>query len=261
MKVGAQLYSLRDYCKTTEDFAETLKKVADMGYTSVQVSGTCEYEADWLSERLKENGLTCDLTHYSVDKMMADPSGVADFHAKFSCKYIGIGSLPGWINGDVKENTVNFAKNIKNTADVFKSKGALLMYHNHHFEYYADIDGKNIMEYFSDCFAPDEMGFTLDTHWVVCGNHDPIEEIKRLRGRLPCVHFKDLVFNLDFATKHFETRFAPVGSGMIKFEPIVSELENAGTEFIFVEQDSCYGEDPFACLKKSLDYLKSIGLN
>ena len=32
MILGAQLYTLRDYCKTTEDFAETLKKVADIGY-------------------------------------------------------------------------------------------------------------------------------------------------------------------------------------------------------------------------------------
>ncbi|MBQ8208212.1 MAG: sugar phosphate isomerase/epimerase [Clostridia bacterium] len=260
MKVGAQLFSLRDFCKTPEDFAETLKKVADIGYTSVQVSGTCEYEADWLLEKLKENGLTCDLTHYSFDKMTADPAGVVDFHKKFGCKYIGVGCLPNWDKGDINANTVSFAERAKPVAEKFKELGALMMYHNHHFEYFADIDGKNIMEYLSDNFASDELGFTLDTHWVMSGNHDPIEEIKRLSGRLPCVHFKDLVFSLDFETKNFEKRFAPVGYGIIKFEPIVAELENAGTEFIFVEQDVCYGEDPFACMKKSYDYLVSIGL-
>ena len=31
MKIGAQLYTLHDYCKTLEDFSETLKRVADMG--------------------------------------------------------------------------------------------------------------------------------------------------------------------------------------------------------------------------------------
>ena len=260
MKVGAQLYSLRDFCKTTADFAETLKKVADIGYTSVQVSGTCEYEADWLLEELKKNGLTCDLTHFNFNKMVEDPEGVADFHAKFGCKYIGVGCLPGWDKGDINENTISFANAAKPVAKAFKNKGALMMYHNHHFEYYADINGRNIMEYLSDNFDTDELGFTLDTHWVVSGNHDPIEEINRLKGRLPCVHFKDLVFNLDFESKAFEKRFAPVGSGIIKFEPIVAELEKAGTEFIFVEQDDCYGEDPFICMKKSYDYLSSIGL-
>ena len=62
MKIGAQLYTLRDYCKTLEDFSETLKKVADIGYTTVQVSGTCAYEADWLAEQLKNTGLTCGIT-------------------------------------------------------------------------------------------------------------------------------------------------------------------------------------------------------
>ena len=63
MIIGAQLYGLRDFTKTLDDFKETLKKVADIGYTSVQVSGTCAYEGEWLAEALKEAGLTCDLTH------------------------------------------------------------------------------------------------------------------------------------------------------------------------------------------------------
>lgn len=261
MKVGAQLYTLKNFCKTTEDFAETLKKVADIGYTTVQVSGTCGYEADWLAEELKKNGLTCDLTHYSFDEMVADPAAVADFHEKFGCKYIGVGCLPNWHEGNIEESAANFAKAAKPVAEVFKSKGALLMYHNHHFEYFANVEGMNIMEYLAEKIPAGELGFTLDTHWVMSGNHDPIEEIKRLYGRLPCVHFKDLIFHFDFETKNFEKRFAPVGSGIIKFEPIIAELEKAGTEFIFVEQDDCYGEDPFVCMKKSYDYLKSVGLD
>ena len=39
MKVGIQLYTLRDYCKTPEDIYNTLKRVADIGYTCVQMSG------------------------------------------------------------------------------------------------------------------------------------------------------------------------------------------------------------------------------
>ena len=78
MIIGAQLYGLREYTKTLEDFKETLKKVADMGYTSVQVSGTCPYEGEWLAGALKETGLTCDLTHYSFDEMKADAKAVVE---------------------------------------------------------------------------------------------------------------------------------------------------------------------------------------
>ena len=44
MRVGAQLYTLREYCKTLDDFALTLRRVADMGYSIVQVSGSCAFE-------------------------------------------------------------------------------------------------------------------------------------------------------------------------------------------------------------------------
>ena len=40
MKIGAQLFTLRDYCKIPEDFAETLKKVADIGYTIGDFDGS-----------------------------------------------------------------------------------------------------------------------------------------------------------------------------------------------------------------------------
>ena len=58
MKIGAQLFTVRDFTKTLDDFAETLKKIADIGYTTVQVSGTCPFEAEWLRDRLKETGLS-----------------------------------------------------------------------------------------------------------------------------------------------------------------------------------------------------------
>lgn len=44
MRIGAQFYTVRDFCKTTEALAETLKKVADIGYEYVQISGTCAYD-------------------------------------------------------------------------------------------------------------------------------------------------------------------------------------------------------------------------
>jgi sugar phosphate isomerase/epimerase len=69
MKIGAQLYTLRDFCKTTEDLALTLKKVADIGYTTVQLSATCEFDAQWMKEQLAANGLKCVVTHVAPVKL------------------------------------------------------------------------------------------------------------------------------------------------------------------------------------------------
>ena len=46
MEIGAQLFTVRDFCKDLPALAETLRKIADIGYRHVQVSGTCAYEAE-----------------------------------------------------------------------------------------------------------------------------------------------------------------------------------------------------------------------
>ena len=38
MQIGAQFYTIREFCKTPEDLALSLKKVADIGYKTVQIS-------------------------------------------------------------------------------------------------------------------------------------------------------------------------------------------------------------------------------
>ena len=66
MKLGAQFYTLREQCQTLEGLSESLKKVADIGYTTVQLSGVCAYEPEWMRDELKKNGLECVLTHWKA---------------------------------------------------------------------------------------------------------------------------------------------------------------------------------------------------
>ena len=39
MKIGAQFFTIRDYCKTISALDESMKKVADIGYKHIQLSG------------------------------------------------------------------------------------------------------------------------------------------------------------------------------------------------------------------------------
>ena len=76
MQIGAQLYTVRHHCQNLDDFALTLRKVADIGYRTVQVSGTCAFDARWLKEQLDQNGLQCVLTHTSADRLTGDTAQV-----------------------------------------------------------------------------------------------------------------------------------------------------------------------------------------
>lgn len=39
MVLGAQMYTVRDFTKTPDDFARTMERIAKIGYKYVQVSG------------------------------------------------------------------------------------------------------------------------------------------------------------------------------------------------------------------------------
>ncbi len=247
MIIGAQFFTLREHCKTLEDFAESLKKVADIGYTTVQISGTCEYEPSWLKEQLDKNGLKCVLTHISKDKLTTDPVAVAKAHDVFGCDCVGLGSFQ--IKDEEGRHYDDFLNIYTPVARALKENGKYFMYHNHAHEF-RKIDGKLILEKLAEDVAPDLMGFTLDTYWVQVGGGDPAEWIKKLSGRVPCIHLKDCAY---------EQQMAVVGEGNINFERVFEQAEKAGTKYMLVEQDNCNGEDPFDCLKRSYNNLKAFG--
>ena len=130
MGLGAQLFTLRDYCKDLSSFAETLKRVADMGYKTVQVSGTCAYEAQWLADELQKNDLRCVLTHTPMDKIRDNTAQVIAEHQTFGCKYVGIGCAPNcFAKGE--EDMKALCDTIDAAGKPLADSGMLLMYHNH----------------------------------------------------------------------------------------------------------------------------------
>ena len=256
MKIGAQMYTVRNSCQTLDGFAESLKKIADIGYTSVQVSGACAFEPEWLAEELKKNGLTCDLTHTGFERLCDETEKVVAEHRLFGCRYIGLGSIPGVWDLEDEHKLQAYAPYVEKAKPMVRKArelGAKIMYHNHAFEYLSGGD-KNIIERMEEDFDADAYGFTLDTYWAQFAGADPVKELNRLSGRVDCIHLKDMEILPD-GTK----RFAWVGGGVMDFDAILKAAEDAGTKYAFVEQDDCFGEDPFDCLKKSYDFLASRG--
>jgi len=130
----------------------------------------------------------------------------------------------------------------------------VLGYHNHHYEFIKQ-DGITLLEKMAADFPPELLNFILDTYWIQFSGGDPAAFIKKLSGRVQCVHLKDL------AIVKSRQRMAVVGEGNINFDAVLSACESAGTQYLLAEQDDCYGEDPFDCLKRSYAYLKAQGLS
>lgn len=255
MKLGAQLFTLREFCKDLDGFALSLKKVADIGYTTVQISGTCEFEAEWLKAELQKNGLTCVVTHVPVAKLQENLDQVCADHKVFGCENVGLGFY-SFKKCELPQGYEEFRDAWLPVAKGVKERGLRFMYHNHSSEF-RKVDGKPILLKMAEDFSPQEMGFILDTFWLQAGGVNPAEYIRKFAGRCPCVHLKDFMY----APGEVKEGICAVGDGNINFDAVVSAAEDAGVQYLLVEQDDCHGEDPFECMRRSYEYLKAMGLN
>lgn len=250
MQIGAQFYTIRNQCQTLDDFALSLRKVADIGYRTVQISGTCPYEAEWLKAQLDANGLQCVLTHIPVPRLTGETDRVIAEHHTFGCEHIGLGWYP--FNEETEDQSyAHFVKTFRPVAKAIREGGRYFMYHNHDQEFQR-IGGSVVLERLAEDFPAAEMGFTLDTFWIQAGGGDPAQWIGKLAGRVPVIHLKDYAYG---------RKMAVIGEGNINFDRVFREAEKAGTRYMLVEQDDCNGEDPFECLRRSYAYLRSCGFN
>ncbi len=251
MILGAQLYSIRTYCQNERDFRESMRRIAQIGYTTVQISGVGPMKPEVIRSICDENGLQIVLTHTNPDRVLNDTENVIREHDILGCDYIGIGSMPDRYRSAVWID--RFANDYTEPAKKIADSGKLLMYHNHNFEW--EHIGKNttLFDVLLESMPAELMGVTLDTYWVQAAGADVISTIDRLADRIPCVHLKDM------AVKGIQQRYAPVGDGNMDFHRILPHLKELGrTKYMLVEQDDCYGEDPFACLARSHDYVKAM---
>lgn len=252
MMLGAQTYTVRMYTQNARDFRETMRRIAAIGYQCVQLSAVGNIAPHVQREICDEFGLKVALTHTNPDRMLEDTAGVIRDHDILGCDYIGIGLLPSryqaaeWID--------QFAKDFRAPAQKMREAGKRLMYHNHNLEWTRLRDGRRIMDVLLEQMPAELMGFTLDTYWVQAAGADILEWMEKLQDRIPCVHLKDM------AVQGFDQHPAPVGEGNLNFPKILSKLRELGkTQYLLVEQDDCYGEDPFDCLRRSYDHIQAMG--
>ncbi|WP_322201564.1 sugar phosphate isomerase/epimerase family protein [Acutalibacter intestini] len=248
MKLGAQLYTLREYTQNEKDLDYSLGRVSEMGYQTVQLSAIGPIAPQRVRQLCDKHGLEIVLTHTEPGRILNDTQAVIEEHEVFGCRYIGIGMMPKKYLSP--EWLWHFADDYQEPAKKIAAAGKLLMYHNHNVEFQR-FGGKLVMDVLLESFAPDELGFTLDTYWVQMGGADLYAWLEKLSGRIPCVHLKDMAVN------GWEPVMAPVGEGNIDFGKVLKTLAHCGTEHILVEQDVCQGS-PFDCLKQSLRNIQKL---
>ena len=248
IQIAAQLYTLRDFTKTPADFAKTMQRVRELGFTAVQVSAIGPIPPKEVAQILKDNGLTCCATHTGLDQLKKDPQAVIDDLKLWGCQYTAIG---GYFPKDsTMADWHRFADEFNQVAATFADSGIRLGYHNHSHEL-VHLDGTTVLQMLIDRLDP-SIFFEIDTYWITHGGGDPAAWIRKLPGRIPCVHLKDMGINTARAQFMME-----VGEGNLNWPAILDACKTAGVQWHIIEQDTCY-RDPFESLAISLKNLKAM---
>jgi hypothetical protein len=89
----AQLYTVREFTRTTADLAATLPKIRDMGYRFVQISAIGAIPDAEVKSILDSVGLTVCITHVRALWPWQDLDSIIAQHHLWNCGHVAIGAM------------------------------------------------------------------------------------------------------------------------------------------------------------------------
>lgn len=256
-KIGLTLFNLRDYCKTKDELDETLRKVKEIGYQAVQVSGIGPISPEDVKELLDKYELYCCATHENMDAYEKNFEATVAKLKLWDCSFTALGS-PGCTISNA-EDVQSFIKRLTKVAKKFKAEGITFAYHNHHTEFVKFSDKTMLDEIYDN--TTDDLYAELDVHWVQRGGGNPVEWLYKMKGRTSVIHYKDMA--LDFGNGLFEATpvFAEIGEGNMDWPGIIKACEDTDVRWYVVEQDQKSGDrDIFESMKISYDNMIKMGI-
>lgn len=244
--IAAQLYTVRE--ASTQDFPGALRRVAELGYTGVELAGTFGLTTTELAQTLNGLGLKCVSAHVPLANLRQNLSGEIEKYLAVGAEFIACPWLPPeQRNGEADYRAL--AEELNRMGEVCRGSGLQLCYHHHDFEL-VQFNGKYGLDILLEESEPNNLQLEADTYWLQFAGEDPAAYLRRWLGRVPLIHLKDM-------TSTQPATFAEVGTGILDWPPIFEAARVAGTQWYIVEQDTCPG-DPFESLRISLERLRAI---
>lgn len=267
LPIALQVYSVREYAQ--KDFKGTMQKLKDMGYDGVELAGLYGKSGAEIKAVLDEVGLVAVSAHVPVEDLQKD--AMLEEYVDLGLRWIAI----PWMSVEISEEGVKKAvETIREVAVRCKERGIQLLYHNHDFEF-QKVNGAYILDTFYREIPENLLKTELDTCWVNVGGENPVAYMKKYTGRAPIYHLKDFIgqksenmYDLihsegeevseEEAKRTCAFEYRPVGLGLQNVEEIMQAAEEAGAEWMIVEQDEpTMGKTALECVQMSMEYLKA----
>ena len=257
-EMAVQLYSAKDLIGNPEKYKKNheflLKSIAEMGYTGVETANYKngliygvtpeEFKADLDAAGLKAISAHINKHLSETEKQTGDFSeslawwdqAIKD-HKIIGVKYLVCPSLRVKTLAELKQ----YCEYYNEVGRRCNAAGIKFGYHNHSHEF-VTIEDQLMFDYMIENTDPECVFFQMDVYWAVMGKASPVEYFKKYPGRWTMLHIKD--------------KKAIGQSGMVGFDAIFSNCEEAGMKDYVIEVEGCKGDTILGVLQESAEYLR-----
>jgi sugar phosphate isomerase/epimerase len=242
--VAVQMFTLRE--ESAQDFAGTLKKVAELGFDGIEFAGYGGLTAKEVRALLDEFGLQAAASHVPLEELENNLYQVIEDQKVLGSHYVVCPYLlPGRRSIEDYKALISF---LDQAGETCLREGITLCYHNHDFELERLSNGKTKLEAIFEKTNANNVKTELDVYWLTKAGENPVEWMNRYKNRTPLIHLKDM-------TTDGEQFFAELGTGGVDIEAVLRKGEENGVEWWVVEQDMSR-RTPFESIEISINYLK-----
>jgi sugar phosphate isomerase/epimerase len=238
-----------------------------MGYNYVQIQWIGEdVPIESIKESLDSSGLICTGTQDSFDDVFQNTDAIIERNSLWYAKYVcGAVHIPLMKN---ERDISALASRLNTVSRKLNEKDMLLEIHPLFPTFTATenvLPLDIVWEHLDNAIL-----LQPDFYHVVRGKADPADIVRKYRGRIDEVHFKDFRVpdsSLDTTQindfdvlKQGVFPLTPLGQGVIPWKEIIDACVEQNVKYCFVEQEA-WDKDPFECMKESFDYLAGMGLD
>lgn len=235
LPLGFQVWTIRD--KLGKDFPGTMKMMAELGYSAVEMCSPPGYKGlgfdsllDMKGSEMKkiinDAGLSLESTHYGMNELRSNLNERIQFAEESGQKQMILSSfgLPGKAS---LSDWQKAAEELNIIGAQTKKAGIQIGFHNHHNEF-AKIDGVLIYDELLKIFDPDLVKMQFQVA-VISEGFKASDYFTKYPGRFISAHLADWS-----AT---ERKTVPVGKGVVDWKEFFAALKKGGVKNIFVELD------------------------
>ena len=245
-QVAAITSSVRKYMNTPAEIADGLKRIREIGYRAVQISGLPDYDPAEMKRMCDDLDLTICATHEKNMLFVEQPETIVEKMHVLEVTYTGYPypHTGGFRSMDDVQAVVDA---LSSAGEVLSAAGIVLVYHNHDLEFLT-FGGRTALDIIYSEPDPRNVQGEPHTHWIQAAGGDPVEWCERLSGRLPVLHMKD--YGVD-PEEGRGRKILPIGAGNLNWRRICDAAKKAGCEWYVVEQDG----GTFEGLRDSFEYI------